>query len=81
MVLPILHISPRGYYRPNAQGEQPLTEDVLVETIRHMNNVIFENDQLLRNARAARDIAQERVVYQNICRISKYDNWQEYTQR
>jgi hypothetical protein len=60
-VLPILHISARGYYRPNAQGEQPLTEDVLVETIRRMNNVIFENDQLLRNARVDRDIAEERL--------------------
>jgi hypothetical protein len=60
-VLPILHISARGYYRPNAQGEQPLTEDVLVETIRRMNNIISESDQLLRNARAARDIAEERL--------------------
>jgi hypothetical protein len=58
--LPILHISAHGYYRPNAQGEQRSTEDVLVETIRHMNNVIFENDLLLRNARAARDIAEDR---------------------
>jgi hypothetical protein len=40
---------------------KPLTEDVLVETIRRMNNVIFENDQLLRNARAARDVAEERL--------------------
>jgi translation initiation factor 2 beta subunit (eIF-2beta)/eIF-5 len=38
-----------------------LTDDDLVETIRHMNKVIYENHQILRNVRSARDIAEERL--------------------
>jgi hypothetical protein len=53
------HIRP--WILPTQCSRRTLTEDVLVETIRHMNSVIFENNQLLRNLRTARDIAEERL--------------------
>ena len=57
----LIQLSARHFYRPNAHGEQPLTEGILVETLimMHEHLATFESD--VRRERAARILAEERL--------------------
>ena len=57
----LIQLSARHFYRPNAHGEQPLTEGTLVETLimMHEHLATFESD--VRRERAARILAEERL--------------------
>ena len=57
----LIQLSARNFYRPNAHGEQPLTEGILVETLimMHEHLATFESD--VRRERAARILAEERL--------------------
>jgi hypothetical protein len=57
----LIQLSTRGFYRPNAQGEQTLTERTLVETliVMHEHITAVENDAM--RERAARVLAEERL--------------------
>jgi hypothetical protein len=57
----LIQLSARGFYRANAQGEQPLTERTLVATLiaMHEHITVVENDA--RRERAARVLAEERL--------------------
>jgi hypothetical protein len=58
----LIQLSARGFYRANAQGEQPLTERTLVATLiaMHEHITVVENDA--RRERAARVLAVERFT-------------------
>jgi hypothetical protein len=57
----LIQISTRGYYQPNANGDQPLTEATLVETlvVKHQHIRAIEN--VLDETRAARAVTEERL--------------------
>jgi hypothetical protein len=58
----LIQMSARGFYRANAQGEQPLTERTLVETliVIHEHIAAVENDAM--RERVARVLAEERLM-------------------
>jgi hypothetical protein len=57
----LIQISTRGYYQPNANGDQPLTEATLVETLIVMHRHIRAIENVLDETRAARAVTEERL--------------------
>jgi hypothetical protein len=56
----LIQISTRGYYQPNANGYQPLTEATLVEMLIVMHQHIRAIENVLDETRAARAVTEER---------------------
>jgi hypothetical protein len=57
----LTQISTRGYYQPNANGDQPLTEATLVEAWIVMHQHIRAIEIVLDETRAARAVTEERL--------------------
>jgi hypothetical protein len=57
----LINISTRGYYQPNANGDQPLTEATLVETLIVMHQHIQAIENVLDETNAAWSVTEERL--------------------
>jgi predicted transcriptional regulator len=57
----LIQISNRGYYQSDANGDQPLTEATLFETLIVMRQHIRAIENILGETRAARAVTEERL--------------------